>query len=185
MTRIISGKFRGKQIKAPLNLPVRPTTDFGKEGLFNVLNNHFYFDEISALDLFAGTGNLSYELASRGCEDIVAVDQNSKCCHFIEKTSQALGFENNLKAHRSEVLEYIKREYRSYDLILADPPYEFEGYESLVEQIFFKKILAKDGLLVVEHARENDLSEIENFSERRNYGKVSFSFFEWPVEETE
>ncbi len=183
MTRIISGKFRGKIIKAPGSLPVRPTTDFAKESLFNILNNHFYFDEIKALDLFAGTGNLSYELASRGCEDLSIVDQNTKCCQFIEKTMNQLGFADSAIVHRSEALEFIKRDYQSYDLILADPPYDYEGYEHLVEQIFFKKLLAKNGMLVLEHDSMSDLSELEHFHESRKYGKVRFSFFTWPEDD--
>ncbi len=179
MTRIISGKFRGKIIKAPLNLPVRPTTDFAKEALFNILNNHFYLDEIQVLDLFAGTGNLSYELASRGCESISAVDQNPKCCNFISKTSESLGFSDAIEVHRSDAIEFLKRDYRTYDLILADPPYEYSEYVGLIEQVFFKKLLSKDGLLVIEHDRETDLSPEEHFYEMRKYGKVAFSFFSW------
>lgn len=183
MTRIISGKFRGKIIKAPGSLPVRPTTDFAKESLFNILNNHFYFDEIKALDLFAGTGNLSYELASRGCEDLTIVDQNHKCCQFIEKTIAQLGFEESAVVHRSDALEFVKRDYRAYNLIVADPPYDYESYAELVEQVFFKKIIAKDGMLVIEHDSRGDLSELENFYESRKYGKVRFSFFTWPEDD--
>ena len=180
MTRIISGKFRGKQIKAPLNLPVRPTTDFAKEGLFNILNNHFYFEEISVLDLFAGTGNLSYELASRGCEQITAVDQNPKCCSFIEKTAQSIGFADNLQVHRAEVLDFIKRDYRTYDLILADPPYDFEENEFLkIPQIVFEKnLLNQNGQLIIEHSKHTNLSNFPNFIEARRYGGSVFSFFE-------
>lgn len=183
MTRIISGKFRGKIIKAPGSLPVRPTTDFAKESLFNILNNHYYFDEIKVLDLFAGTGNLSYEFASRGCTDLSAVDQNNKCCQFIEKTFAQLGFEESTEVHRSEVMDFIKRDYRTYDLIVADPPYDYEDYENLVEQIFFKKLLSAEGMLVIEHDSHGDLSELEYFSESRKYGKVRFSFFTWPEDD--
>lgn len=182
MTRIISGKFRGKIIKAPLNLPVRPTTDFAKEALFNILNNHFYIDDISVLDLFAGTGNLSYELASRGCRSISAVDLNHKCCQFMEKTAQSLGFEDQFDVHRSDAIEYVKRDFKVYDLILADPPYDYTSYIELVEQVFLRKILKEDGFLILEHDRNTDLSEIENFFEMRKYGKVAFSFFTWPEE---
>lgn len=184
MTRIISGRFRGKIIKAPLNLPVRPTTDFAKEALFNILNNHFYFDEITVLDLFAGTGNLSYELASRGCPAITAVDLNHKCCQFMEKTASSMGFDDNMEVHRSDALEYVKRDYKVYDLIIADPPYDYSAYSDLVEQVFFRKILKEDGFLILEHDKDTDLSELENFYEMRKYGKVAFSFFTWP-EETE
>jgi 16S rRNA G966 N2-methylase RsmD len=114
MTRIISGRLRGKIVRAPGNLPVRPTTDFAKESLFNILNNNFVFENIKALDLFAGTGNLSYELASRGCEDIVAVDLSSKCQQFIEKTAKELGFDG-LKTRKANALDFLKREFREYD----------------------------------------------------------------------
>lgn len=181
MTRIISGKFRGKIIKAPA-LPVRPTTDFAKEALFNILNNHFYLDEISVLDLFAGTGNLSYEFASRGCTSVTAVDQNPKCCQFISKTSESLQFD--IEVHRSDALEYVKRDYKVYDLIIADPPYDYTDYTALVDQVFFKKLIQEEGFLVIEHDRETDLSEVEHFYEMRKYGKVAFSFFQW-TEETE
>lgn len=183
MTRIISGKFRGKIIKAPGSLPVRPTTDFAKESLFNILNNHYYFDEIKVLDLFAGTGNLSYELASRGCSEITLVDQNNKCCQFMEKTMKQLGFDEISEVHRSDALDFIKRDYRNYDLILADPPYDYQDYGDLVDQIFFKKLLSPDGMLVIEHDSMGDLSELENFYKTRKYGKVRFSFFTWPEDD--
>jgi 16S rRNA (guanine966-N2)-methyltransferase len=185
MTRIISGKLRGKLIKAPLNLPVRPTTDFAKEGLFNILNNHFYLDEIRVLDLFAGTGNLSFELASRGTESINAVDQDRSCCNFIEKTSTELDFDKIIKVYRSEVFEFLKRDPQAYDLIIADPPFDYQDYDKLVEKIFSKDLLLEDGYLVIEHDRDHDLSELPHFQEKRKYGKVSFSFFRHEAEETE
>ncbi|PTM04868.1 MAG: 16S rRNA (guanine(966)-N(2))-methyltransferase RsmD [Bacteroidetes bacterium] len=183
MTRIISGRLRGKIVRAPGNLPVRPTTDFAKESLFNILNNNFVFENIKALDLFAGTGNLSYELASRGCDDIVAVDLSNRCQQFIEKTAKELGFEG-LKTRRANALDFVKREYREYDLIIADPPYDYLEYTELIDAIFFHKILSKDGMLVIEHDSRGDLSDSEYFFETRKYGKVRFTFFQIP-EETE
>lgn len=176
MTRIISGKFRGKIIKAPGKLTARPTTDFAKESLFNILNNHFYFDEVKALDLFTGTGNLSYELASRGCEDIIAVDQSKLAVRFISETASKLGFDG-LQVVQSDALEYVKRDYHQYDLIIADPPYDYDKHLELVEQIFFKRLLKEEGMLVVEHSEDTDLSALEHFFEHRRYGKVHFSFF--------
>jgi 16S rRNA (guanine(966)-N(2))-methyltransferase RsmD len=181
MTRIISGRLRGKIIRAPGNLPVRPTTDFAKESLFNILNNHFVFENIKALDLFAGTGNLSYELASRGCEDIIAVDLSNRCHQFIEKTAKELGFEG-LKSRRANALDFVKREYREYDLIIADPPYDYEEYAALIEAIFSNDRLSKDGMLVIEHDSKGDLSESKYFFESRKYGKVRFTFFQFPEE---
>lgn len=181
MTRIISGRLRGKIVRAPGNLPVRPTTDFAKESLFNILNNNFVFENIKALDLFAGTGNLSYELASRGCEDIVAVDLSNKCQQFIEKTAKELNF-TGLKTRKANALDFLKREFREYDLIIADPPYDYEEYSELIEIIFTNKLLSKDGMLVIEHDSRGDLSESEFFFETRKYGKVRFTFFQHPEE---
>jgi len=181
MTRIISGRLRGKIVRAPGNLPVRPTTDFAKESLFNILNNNFAFENIKALDLFAGTGNLSYELASRGCEDIVAVDLSNRCQQFIEKTAKELGF-SGLKTRKANALDFLKREFREYDLIIADPPYDYEEYSELIEIIFTNNLLSKDGMLVIEHDSRGDLSESEYFFETRKYGKVRFTFFQHPEE---
>lgn len=182
MIRIISGKHRGRRIQAPKNLPVRPTTDRAKESLFNILNNHFYFDEVKALDLCAGTGNISYELASRGCPDITAIDGDNACVKFIQATAEKLGMDN-LHAFRADIFQYIDKDYLQYDLIFADPPFDFEGYEKLVEQIFFKNLLSEEGLLVVEHQSMKDLSSLPNFREARTYGNITFSFFENQIEE--
>ncbi len=181
MTRIISGRLRGKIVRAPGHLPVRPTTDFAKESLFNILNNNFVFENIKALDLFAGTGNLSYELASRGCEDIVAVDLSNRCQQFIEKTARELGF-SGLKTRKANALDFLKREFREYDLIIADPPYDYEEYDELIQTIFKNNLLAKDGMLVIEHDSRGDLSESDFFFETRKYGKVRFTFFQHPEE---
>lgn len=177
MIRIISGKHKGRRIAAPKNLPIRPTTDRAKESLFNILNNHFYFDEIKALDLCAGSGNISYELASRGCEDVSAVDADNACLRFIEKTKEELGLEA-LQPIRSEMFQFLERAYHSYDLIFADPPYDFDRYEELVDQIFFKNLLAKEGMLVIEHQSKKELDGLPHFTEKRKYGNITFSFFE-------
>lgn len=184
MTRIISGKFRGKHIKAPKNLPTRPTTDMAKESLFNILNNQFYFDEIKVLDLFSGTGNIAYEFASRGCEHIIAVDSAHACVQFIDKMSDEMQI-TGLFPVRSDVWQYLDREYNKYDLIFADPPFEFspEEYEKLVDKIFFKNLLAKDGLVVIEHQERISLEAVEHYSHDRKYGNLRFSFFKLDSEE--
>lgn len=176
MTRIISGRLRGKRIIAPRNLPVRPTTDMAKESLFNILNNHFYFEELKVLDLFAGTGNISFELASRGCTDITAIDRDNGCIKFINKTAETLQMEG-LTAFRADVLQFLERDYHRYDLIFADPPYEFEDYEKLVDIVFLKNLLAEDGMLVVEHQERLSLSHLEHYDHDRKYGNARFSFF--------
>lgn len=184
MIRIISGKHRGRKIAAPKNLPTRPTTDMAKESLFNILNNHFYFDEIKVLDLCAGTGNISYELASRGCTDITAVDADPMCVKFITTTAENLAFEG-LDAFRSDIFQFISRDYKSYDLIFADPPFDFDQYDKLVDQVFFKNLLAEEGLLVIEHQSKVHLDSLSNFREVRKYGNVSFSFFQAGQEDEE
>jgi len=182
MIRIISGTHKGRKIQAPKNLPVRPTTDRAKESLFNILNNHFYFDEVKALDLCAGTGNISYELASRGCPDITAIDDNNGCVKFIQATAEKLEMDT-LHAFRAEVFQFIEKDSKQYDLIFADPPYDFDQYEKLVEKIFERNLLSEEGFLVIEHQSMQDLNEIEHFQEVRKYGNVSFSFFEHEKEE--
>lgn len=182
--RIISGQHRGKRISAPKKLPVRPTTDMAKESLFNILNNHFYFDEIKALDLFSGTGNIAYELSSRGCEDVIAVDSSKLCVSFIDKISDEIN-STGLFPVLDDVFNFLKRDFNSYDLIFADPPYDFEQYEEIVDTVFAKKMLKEDGMLVLEHQERKDLSNLLNFESSRKYGNVRFSFFRFPeTEET-
>tara|TARA_R110002072_G_scaffold15884_3_gene63085 strand:- start:306 stop:902 length:597 start_codon:yes stop_codon:yes gene_type:complete len=177
--RIISGAHKGKRISAPKKLPVRPTTDMAKESLFNILNNQFYFDEVKVLDLFSGTGNISYEFSSRGCTDIIAVDSSKACVSFIDKMSDEME-STGLFPVLSDVKTFVLKDFNSYDIIFADPPYDFEDYEELINLIFEKKLLKKEGLLIMEHQTRSDLSHIPNFQSSRKYGNVRFSFFENP-----
>ncbi|MEO9893788.1 16S rRNA (guanine(966)-N(2))-methyltransferase RsmD [Aurantibacter sp.] len=181
--RIISGKFKGKRLIAPKKIPTRPTTDMAKEGLFNILNNHYYFDECSVLDLFAGTGNISYEFASRGTTQITAVEANARCVKFIEKTSQELDF--SIDAIKSDVFKYLLRVKIKADIIFADPPYAIiqEEFEQLVKLVFENELLHENGLLIIEHSTHTKLSELEQFSNSRKYGGSVFSFFENKREE--
>ena len=120
--RIVSGRLKGRRLKAPKQLPVRPTTDMAKEALFNILNNQYYFDELSVLDLFAGTGNISYEFASRGTAEITAVDNHYGCINFIKTTSQELDI--GVNALKSDVFSFLNATTKSYDIVFADPPYD-------------------------------------------------------------
>lgn len=174
--RIISGRFKGKQIIAPRNLPVRPTTGFAKEALFSILNNNFDFEAINVLDLFAGTGNISYEMASRGVSQITAVDANYACVRFINKTAEKLAL-TGLQAMKSDALQFVNRAYQKWDVIFADPPYDYENYLELIESVQAKSLLKEGGLLVIEHGRENDFSDHPQLKDHRKYGHVHFSFF--------
>lgn len=174
--RIISGHNRGRKITPPKNLPVRPTTDFAKEGLFNILANRINFEDLKVLDLFAGTGNISFEFASRGSLSIIAVDINKHCVEFIRKTAEDLKFQN-LRSTKSNVFHYLNNTVESFDLIFADPPYDLDDSANIPDLIFENNLLKDDGILVVEHSRNLSFVEHSNFIEHRKYGNVNFSFF--------
>ena len=173
--RIISGLHKGRRIVAPKKLPVRPTTDRSKEALFNILQHRIDFSELRALDLYAGTGSISYELASRGATQITAVDQNRFCVKFIEATSNALSM--GIYTIQSECIRFLEQNSSTYYLIFADPPYDFleETYETIVA-LALKK-LNDHGQLIIEHFNKIDLSSLRGFEFSRNYGSATFSFF--------
>ncbi|HEY9221643.1 MAG TPA: RsmD family RNA methyltransferase [Lutibacter sp.] len=176
--RIISGIHKSKRIQAPKNLPVRPTTDMAKEALFNILNNLYYFNDISVLDLFSGTGNISYEFGSRGTENITAVDVHSGCIQFINATAKALDL--SITAIKSDVFKFLEKANTKYDIIFADAPYEFELelFEKIVALIFENKLLTEEGILVVEHSKKTDFKNHKYLSYQKKYGGNMFSFFE-------
>lgn len=174
--RIIGGSHKGRNIIAPGNLPVRPTTDFAKEGLFNMLANKIDFEGMEILDLFAGTGNITYEFASRGAKNVLAVDINFHCTTFIRSTAEKLKLEN-IRVIKSDVFRFVNTCNQSFDLIFSDAPYDLEKVKELPDKIFEKKLLKAEGLLIVEHSEEHNFATHPHFSEHRNYGKVNFSFF--------
>ena len=174
--RIISGTHKRQAFYPPKNLPVRPTTDFGKEALFNILNNRIDFESITALDLFSGTGSISYELASRGCPGITAVDADTNCCAFIKKTAGEFAF-RTIHVIKNDVFRFLKSETKTYDLIFADPPYELKETAEIPGLIFSRDLLSPTGLLIVEHPKELSFETTEGFLEQRNYSKVNFSIF--------
>ena len=176
--RIISGKFKGRRIAPPKGLPVRPTTDMSKEALFNVLNNYFNFSGLKVLDLFAGTGNISYEFASRGSDNITSVDGDFGCVKFIKQTADEFDF--NIAGIKSDVFKFIEKNKNSYDVIFADPPYNLDQatFEKLVEVIFANDLLQEDGMMVIEHSKYTKLDHMINFSFKKSYGGSIFSFFE-------
>ena len=175
--RIISGRYKGKRIHAPKFLSARPTTDMAKEALFNILNNNFYLTECQVLDLFAGTGNISFEFASRGAPNITAVDSDAKSVGFIKKMALSLSFP--IESFKSDVFKFLERTPGTYDIIFADPPYNIpmSSFEALVQIVFSRDLLNEDGLLVIEHSKHSDLSHMEEFNESRRYGGSVFSFF--------
>ena len=176
--RIISGKYKARRITTPKNLPVRPTTDMSKEALFNVLNNHFDFSELKVLDLFAGTGNISYEFGSRGSESITCIDDDMGCVNFIKKTAKE--FELNITAIKSDVFKFLEKHKGTYDIIFADPPYGLDQkvFEKLIELIFENELLNENGMLIVEHSKHTKLNHMMHFSFQKNYGGSIFSFYE-------
>lgn len=173
--RIISGKHKGRNITPPKNIPVRPTTDFAKESLFNILANRIDLEEIKALDLFAGTGSISFELASRGCPDVTAVETNMKCCDFIRGTAKVLDLP--VRVIKTDAMQFIKKPISSYDFIFADPFYDFAEVAKIPDLVFSSDILNNDGLLIVEHSVKVDFARHPFFDEKRTYGNVNFSFF--------
>lgn len=174
--RIISGKHRGKHIVAPTKLPVRPTTDYAKESLFNILMNWYHIEDVKVLDLFAGTGNLSYEFASRGAQRITSVDIHPGCTKFIQKTAEELGY-SQIDVLKGDALKFAQRTLDKYDIIVADPPYEWDGHEALIEAVLSKGLLKKGGVFVLEHGQDNDFSEHPDLLDHRKYGNVRFAIF--------
>ncbi|MCH3882620.1 MULTISPECIES: RsmD family RNA methyltransferase [Tenacibaculum] len=176
--RIISGKHKGRRLTAPKNLPVRPTTDMAKESLFNIINNNYYFDAVSIIDLFAGTGNISFEFASRGSKEIYAIDKHFACIKYINETSKELDLDIN--TYKSDVYKFLDKTPLTADIIFADPPYDFETEQFLkiVDTVFERNLLNEDGLLIVEHSKHTKLSDHSKFSYEKRYGGNVFSFFE-------
>jgi 16S rRNA (guanine(966)-N(2))-methyltransferase RsmD len=175
--RIVAGKWRGKQLVAPKNVPVRPTTDMAKEALFNLLRNHLDFEHIRALDLFTGTGNLSYELASRGCPSITSVDQSRDCIRFVQKTASLLPTAA-ISAVASEATVFLKRSPAQWDLILADPPFDFDRYTDLIDAVLVGQRLTPTGLFVLEHGQFSTFEDHPHCFDTRKYGNVRLSFFQ-------
>ena len=181
--RIISGRLKSRRLSAPKNLPVRPTTDMAKESLFNILNNTYYFDAISVIDLFSGTGNISYEFASRGTKKIYSVDAHTGCIRYINTTAKELDLD--ISTFKSDVYKFLEKTPLKADVIFADPPYDFEEEQFLkiVNLVFDREILNEDGALIVEHSKHTDLTTHEKHIYDKRYGGNVFSFFENTSEE--
>ncbi len=176
--RIIGGKFKGRKFIPPAkNWPTRPTTDFAKEGLFNILLNEFDFEDIKVLDLFGGTGNHSYEFISRGCTDVTYVDKFPGCVSFVQKTAKLLEIEDHLKVVKGDVFKFIKYNSEQYDYIFAGPPYPLPTLDTIPDRIFEAEMLTPEGWFVLEHNPNHNFQQHPNYFQERNYGKTIFSFF--------
>lgn len=174
--RIISGKYKGRAINPPKNLRARPTTDFAKENLFNVLNNLIDFEQCDVLDLFAGTGSISYEFASRGARSVTAVEINAVHYNFIRQVARDLGCQNLFPVKANAFL-YLKSCGKQFDIIFSDAPYDLEGSAEIVRLVLENDLLREGGILIFEHSKQADYSKYSAFWQLRSYGSVQFSFF--------
>ena len=175
--RIISGQYRGKQIIPPRNFKARPTTDFAKEGLFNILMNTFDPEVLEALDLFSGTGSISYEFASRGAKTVVAVEWDALHHRFIQRTCQSLEMEQ-VTVLRMDVFRYLHHPVQSFDIVFADPPFDDPRLEELPDAVLESGVLQPGGLFILEHPDRNSFTAHPRFIRQRNYGSVQFSLFQ-------
>lgn len=180
MFRIISGKWKGKKITAPKNFNVRPTTDFAKEALFNIIESQYDISEIEVLDLFSGIGSVSYEFASRGARKITAVDIEFKHLKFIEETAKTLDLKE-INCIRNDAFKFLSTQNSDkFEMIFADPPYHFqpEQYQKIIDLVFEKNILKPQGTLIIEHQSKTEPFQAKNHIQTRKYGNVAFSFFQ-------
>ncbi len=177
--RIIGGKFKGRRFTPPAKgWPTRPTTDFAKEGLCNVLMNRIDFEDIKALDLFGGSGSMSYEFISRGCTDMTYVDKFPACVRFVKATATTLKVEDQIRIFRRDVFRFLSKINEQFDLIFADAPYDLPKLDTIPDVVFEHNCLAEGGILIVEHDIKNDFSQHPRFIEARKYSSTIFSFFE-------
>ena len=174
--RIISGKYKGRHFDIPRSFKARPTTDFAKENLFNILNNMLDFEETKALDLFSGTGSISLELLSRGCLEVTSVEMDSLHFSFLKKSQTTLN-DKNWRIIRDDVFRFIRRCNTGYDLIFADPPYALKELGEIPNMILSGDMLKEDGLFIFEHGKDYDFSEHPQFVRHIAYGSVNFTFF--------
>ena len=174
--RIIRGKYGRRRFDVPTNISARPTTDFARENIFNVLENLIDFEGKTALDLFAGTGAITFELLSRGCAEVAAVEKAATQYNFIRKVAQQLNV-SNLRLIKGDVFRFLDSGAAPFDFIFADPPYDMPDFAAVPGKILGSKLLKPGTLVVVEHSRNHDFSQLPGFFEHRVYGSVNFSRF--------
>ena len=175
--RIITGRYKGRHFDIPRTFKARPTTDFAKENIFNVLIQYVDFDGATALDLFSGTGSITLELASRGCRQVVSIELDRDHHRFIQQCIKSLNSEAALLPIRGDVFRFLKSCKQQFDLVFADPPYALKELPTLPDLIFEKRLLLPDGIFVLEHGKDHDFSQHPHFVEHRHYGSVNFSLF--------
>ena len=181
--RIISGRFKGQKFNPPVNLPYRPTTDIAKSGLFNIIANQWDFEEVILLDLFTGTGSISYEFASRGCKDITSIDAHPDVVKYVRSMRDKLNI-RTMDVMQSDAMKFLKSVTRKFNFIFAGPPYAYPYIPEIPQVVFERSILSEGGWLVVEHNDLLSLDHLPYFSTKRNYGSTVFSFFTWSAEES-
>jgi 16S rRNA (guanine966-N2)-methyltransferase len=174
--RIIGGALKGRQFHPPHLSPTRPTTDFGKEGLFNVINNNFNFENLRVLDLFGGTGSISYEFCSRGCTDVTTVEIFPKCVSFIRKTASDFRF-TGIKIMQLDIFKYIESKPAPFDVIFAGPPYPLPNLATIPDLIFEQQLLIGDGWLILEHNPDHNFEQHPHFYRSKSYGTTTFAVF--------
>jgi len=176
--RIIGGEFKGRRFYPPANnWPTRPTTDFSKEALFNILENKIEFSDLAMLDLFGGTGNHCYEFISRGCQNATYVDRYGPCVYFVKSLAKELKITDSINIIKMDVKKFIKISDKKYDYIFAGPPYDLKWLDKIPDLIFEEGLLEETGMFVLEHNPNHDFSEKKEFDELRSYGQTKFSFF--------
>ncbi len=180
--RIIAGSLRGRRLNPPASLPVRPTTDMARESLFNILNNYVDYEDCSVMDLFAGTGAVSLEFVSRGVKEVTSIDINNACTEFIKSSAKQFNI-SNIHVVRADVFDLLKRAYKKFDIVFADPPYALHDLPLLPDLVFQHDVLADDGIFILEHPQEYQFAEHPHFWQHRAYGKVNFTFFARQVEQ--
>jgi 16S rRNA (guanine(966)-N(2))-methyltransferase RsmD len=175
--RIIRGIYKTRYYKVPKGFPSRPTTDFAKEGLFNVIENLKTLDDLSILDLCAGTGNISIEFLSRESGSVIAIDSHFNTVKHLKKVADELGCANDLTIYKMDMIKYLEKSDLKFDLIFADPPYSYANHDKIVELVQSKDMLHENGLLIIEHGKDTNLEKLANFMFIKKYGAVHFSFF--------
>ena len=174
--RIVSGYLKGRRFTPPTQIKARPTTDFAKEGLFNLLSNRIELEDIAVLELFAGSCSIGLEFVSRGAKIVTGVEMSVQHISYIKKICRELGV-SNYYLQRADVFKYLEHAGNQYHVIFADPPYQLKELPTLPNIIFEKQLLAPGGLFILEHGREHEFSAHPHFVEERKYGNVHFSFF--------